>query len=295
MISLKKSYTLLIALLLFGSVSCVRQPEFLYIENVEINGVNKDTLFASLNYVVYNPSKSKVELVNSEMNIYYKEALVGMASLDSLTKMVPKDTMSLPVNLNVSLKELANNYAELLAQDSSLFVVKGQNEVNFIIDGISISTEEEIYMRTKEVLMSQISGQVDNSNHFKLKSVGFNRPKGFRETEFDITMEFQNSLPIDFFINKMDLTFYFDKESQKVSDWVLKEPIEVNSQAFEEVKAKVVTDNLSFLKGFNPKWISGKADFIMKGTIEIEIQGYTFELPIEDEQTIDIRDLLRSR
>lgn len=291
----KRQYIGLLAISMTLLMGCVKQPQFLYVENVEIIGISQDTLDASLDYVIYNPSKSNVELVSSEMNIYYKDNIVGVGILDETTKMIPKDTMALPVRLRVSLNELANNYAELLSQDSSLFVVKGRNEVNYLIDGIKITTQDEIYMNTQEILMSQISGQVDNSNNFRLKSVGVSVSRQLENTEFDITLEFRNQMPIDFTIKKLELSFYFDNSSRKVSDWTLEEPIEVESHAYQDIQATVITDNVNFLRSFSPKWITGKADFIMRGSIALELEGYTFELPIEDEQTIDIRELLRSR
>ncbi len=276
-----------------GVYSCAKKPKFVAIENVEIQGVTDTLLMLRLDYIIYNPNRSKTELKDSEMLIYYKDTLVGKGWLENSTQLSPRDTLRIPVHFEVNIPKLAKYYPELLRYEKAKFNIKGKNEVSFAMSNVKMKFEDQIELDTREIIESQVSKHLQNRDNFKLRKVKMSISPRLGVTHFKTVIQVYNDLPFSYRLDDMQLTFYIKEKSKPIANWKLDELIVMNSMELQELTADVTTNNFNLMSGLNLKWLFlRKVDFIMEGQMEIEMGGYKFTVPIEDSQFIDLSDLV---
>ena len=136
-----------------GVYSCAKKPKFVAIENVEIQGVTDTLLMLRLDYIIYNPNRSKTELKDSEMLIYYKDTLVGKGWLENSTQLSPRDTLRIPVHFEVNIPKLAKYYPELLRYEKAKFNIKGKSKpiANWKLDELIVMNSMELQELTADV------------------------------------------------------------------------------------------------------------------------------------------------
>ncbi|MDC1284268.1 hypothetical protein N8Z19_02530, partial [Saprospiraceae bacterium] len=94
-------------LLFFGSCSNIRSPSIKNIKNAKLTGLNTKTLDFDLDLELFNPNNEALQVKSLKL-----KALIEGVELDAVdqnydTKMLGKSTFLLPVNVGLSLKELA--------------------------------------------------------------------------------------------------------------------------------------------------------------------------------------------
>lgn len=94
-------------LLLFSSCSTIQAPDVKKIRNAKLTGLNTKTLDFDIDLEIFNPNNEALQVKSLKLT-----ALIEGVELDAVdqlfdTKMLGKSTFILPVNVGLSLKELA--------------------------------------------------------------------------------------------------------------------------------------------------------------------------------------------
>ncbi|TAI47336.1 hypothetical protein [Flagellimonas allohymeniacidonis] len=279
--------TLFILILFILMVSCSEKPEFIAIDNVAIKGLKENNLIVDMDYVVYNPNNVKTNLRQSSMSLFYKDSLVGDGFLNEQVSLGANDTIKIPVTCEISLKKLNAYYTELLESDSTVFALKGNGKVSFLLNSFTIALEDKIHLNTKEIILEEINRNLDYGNNFKIRSIATDRLPSLKKTHLKLGMETLNKLPLDYTITQLDLQFYLDKKKGEVALWSLAQPFEQKVGGTSTLPIDVTLNNLDILKQVKFSWLTNqKVNFTIMGDAKIQIQDYAFNIPIKD--TIEI-------
>ncbi|XLS29596.1 LEA type 2 family protein [Flavobacteriaceae bacterium M23B6Z8] len=271
-------------------ISCQKKkPEFLGIDRVSINGLKEEKLLIDIDYSIYNPNNVSTELRQSSMAVFYKDTLVGNGYLYKEIKLPASDTITLPVRCEIELKTLSKYYPELIMQDTSVFSLKGDSKVDFFMSSFNIAIEDQIAINTKEIIHNEITKRLSGGKNFKLKEISFEKLPSFNETEIQLTIGVINSLPFDYELRSMHLTFYDDRMRSKLGSWSLSSPIEQPAETQTEIPVAAKVRNLNMLKqGVFAVLSSKKRKVNIVGTAEILIKGHSFRIPVEESMPINL-------
>lgn len=271
----------------FLVISCSQKPEFVRVGNVAVSGLKDSLLLVHMDYVVYNPNDVKTKLKQSSMNIYYKDSLVGQGYLDKQISLAANDTVKVPVRCEVTLEKLHHYYPELLESESSIFKVKGDSKVSFLLNSFTIDMDDEIQLNTKKIILKEIKKNISQTNNFKIRSIGANKLPSFNKTELNLKVLAKNNLPLEYTIERMELQFYMDKGNEAVAEWTLAEPLVQKALESVDIPIKASLSNLGILKNAKLSWLTQKkVNFNILGSAEININGYQFNVPIKDSLSI---------
>ena len=264
-------------------ISCAKRPEFVAIDNIAILNSKNDTLMVGMDYIVYNPNNVRTKLRQSSMEIYYRDSLVGNGFLKEPIALNANDTIGIPVSCKISLKRLSTFYPELLTSDSSTFELKGNGKVSFMLNSFSIGLDDQIHLNTKEAILTQIEQNLDYGKNFKLRSISSDKLPSLRKTQLRLEMEAINQMPIAYQIDSLELGFYLDKAKESVAHWMLEEPYDQKPMGSQIIPLQVTLNNLDLLKQMKFSWLTDqKVNFVILGEAQVLIEGYRFNVPIED-------------
>lgn len=281
MIQMRKICILLLGLVI--CTSCSKKPKFIQVDNVSILGLKDSLLLVTMDYVVYNPNDVKTKLRQSGMEIFYKDSLVGNGYLDKQINLVANDTLSVPVRFEIAVAKLHKYYPELISSDSTVFSIKGNSRVSFLLNSFTIDMDDEIHLNTKGIIHEQIQKNLSTADNFKIRSISSNRLPSFNRTKLQLQIETNNNLPLDYVINELQLDFYLDKRRAKVANWQLSQPLRQKSLEKALIPVDVTLNNFDILKQAKLSWLTKtEVNFSILGEIEVQIEGYEFRVPIED-------------
>ncbi|WP_340200842.1 LEA type 2 family protein [Ascidiimonas sp. W6] len=284
---MKTKFTFIISFLLL--VSCQKKkPEFLGIDSVVISGLKVDTLLIDINYSIYNPNTVGTKLRQSGMKVYYKDTLVGNGYLYKEIKLPASDTVSLPVRCEIELATLSHYYPELISKDSSVFTLKGNGKVDFFMNSFNIAINDQITLNTQEIIRKEIHKRLSGGGNFKLKEISIQKVPSFNETEMNVTIAVNNTLPFEYTLEQMHLNFYGNGSNNKLGSWNLNTPVQQAAQTQTNIPVVAKMHNLSLLKqGVFAVLSAKKENMKVKGTAIITIKGHAFAIPIEESMPID--------
>jgi LEA14-like dessication related protein len=116
---------LLVLLLLAACKSPVKEPEFVAARNFRVGklGLKQTSVFMTLDYI--NPNPIGLTLENADLEVYLEGRYVGRTTLDSTIRIPAKDTFSIPVKLDVDMKNALPN----------LFKAGFNGEVEMVLKG----------------------------------------------------------------------------------------------------------------------------------------------------------------
>tara|TARA_R110001583_G_scaffold60219_5_gene179024 strand:+ start:1274 stop:2002 length:729 start_codon:yes stop_codon:yes gene_type:complete len=240
-----------------------------------------------MDYVVFNPNDVKSTLKQSSMDISYRDSLVGHGFLDQQISLAANDTVKVPVRCEITLKKLHKYYPELLQSDSSVFKVKGNSKVSFLLNSFTIDMDDEIQLNTYEIIRSEISKNITGPNNFKISSIGASKLPSFSNTELNLQILAKNNLPLDYTIEQMDLRFFMDMDNEAIAQWTLAEPLYQKALNTGSIPINASLSNWGILKNAKLSWLTKKkVIFNIKGNAAIKIRGYRFNVPIQDTVSI---------
>lgn len=272
-----------IIILAFLVTSCSQKPEFVRIGNVAVSGLKDSLLLVRMDYVVYNPNDVKTKLKQSSMDIFYKDALVGQGFLDKQISLAANDTVKVPVRCEITMRKLHKYYPELLASESSIFEVKGDSKVSFLLNSFTIDMDDEIQLNTKEIIHNEIKKNISKANNFKIRSITASKLPTFSKTELNLQVLAKNNLPLAYTIEQMELKFFIDGSDVTVAEWTLAEPLVQKALETVNIPIKASLSNLGILKNAKLSWLTQKKiNFNILGNADVKIYGYQFNIPIKD-------------
>ena len=284
----------LIGLMLTLIFSCSEKPEFIKIDNVIIDGIKDSLMEVRMDYVVYNPNNVKTKLKKSGMSLYYKDVLVGEGYLNKQISLKANDTIRVPVKCNIQLDKLSKFYPEMLYSDATAFGIKGENKIGFLLNSFTIDVDETIYLNTKEIIKKEINKNIGTTDNFKIKTVSVNSLPTLNKTNFKIVIEAKNKLSFDYEINQMELQFFLDsKAKESIASWTQDGVISQRAFQTTDIPIEVTVDNFNVLKNTKISMLFKKGiDFIVVGEVQIKIQEYVFNVPINDKMQIEIKKFI---
>lgn len=274
--------------------SCAQDPEFIKIDNIIVNGIKDSLMEVRMDYVVFNPNSVKTKLKQSGMSLYYKDAYVGEGYLENQINLKANDTIRVPVLCNIKLDKLSRFYPEMLISDTTAFNIKGENKIGFLLNSFSIDVDEKIHLNTRQIIKNEINKNLGNTNNFKIKAVAINSIPTLDKSNFKITIAAKNNLAFDYEIHQMELQFFLDKEAKEpIAKWSQDKIIFQKAFQTTDIPLEVVVDNMNTIKNSDITMLfKKKIDFIVVGQVQIKIQNYVFDVPINDNMKIDIKKFI---
>ncbi|QCX38344.1 hypothetical protein FF125_07830 [Aureibaculum algae] len=274
--------------------SCAQNPEFIKIDNIVVKGIKDSLMEVHMDYVVFNPNNVKTKLKQSGMSLYYKDAYVGEGFLENQISLKPNDTIRVPVLCNIKLDKLSKFYPEMLISDTTAFNIKGENKIGFLFNSFTIDVDEKIYLNTREIIKKEINKNLGNTSNFRIKTVSINSLPTLDKTNFKITILAKNNLDFDYEIHQMELQFFLDdKAKEPIANWSQDKVISQKALSSTEIPLEVVVDNMNTLKNSSVTMLFKKEiDFIVVGQVQIKIQNYVFDVPINDNMKMDIKKFI---
>lgn len=271
--------------------ACSKKPNFIRIDNISINGIKDSIMQIGMDYVVYNPNDVKTKLEESGMSLYYKDSLVGKGHLNKEIPLKANDTIKVPVVCNIQLDKLSQFYPEMLNSNATPFKIKGENKVGLLFNSFTIDVDETIHLDTKGIIEKEVNKNLRQQDNFKIKTVVINSLPGLKKNRFQIIIETTNNLPFDYEINKLQLDFYMNnRTNESVATWNQNEVIYQKSYQKTNIPIEVEVDNFNMLKNMNVSmFFKSKIDLIIAGQVEIKIQDYIFNVPINDTMKVDVK------
>ncbi len=94
---------------------------------IEKLGFNNSTVGLDIEY--YNPNNFRMQLRNTNLDIFINGKLFGHSSTDTLIQIPRRDTFSLPVQFNVNMQSLYENAMNTLFGKEVLIRVTGKIKV----------------------------------------------------------------------------------------------------------------------------------------------------------------------
>ncbi len=279
---------ILILLTLAGTLaSCSEKPEFVRVGNVSLVGLKDSLILVNMDYVVYNPNNVRTKLRQSGMQIFYKDALVGHGFLDRQIALAANDTIEVPVRCEIVLDKLNTYYPELLASDSTVFHIKGNGRISFLLNSFTIDMDDEIQLNTKKIIHEEIKKNLGYKDNFKIRSISSDKLPSLSETSLKLQVEARNNLPLDYEISQMKLRFFLDQRKGAVAEWELAEPVKQKANGFSNIPVDVTLSNFDILKQIKFSWLTNKkVNFNILGEVAVKVQEYEFNIPVQDSLTL---------
>lgn len=94
-------------LLLFSSCSNIQSPDIRDIKNAKLTGLNTKTLDFDVDLELFNPNNEALQVKSLKLTALIEGVELDAVDQDFDTKMLGQSTFLLPVNVGLSLKELA--------------------------------------------------------------------------------------------------------------------------------------------------------------------------------------------
>lgn len=94
-------------LLLFSSCSDIQSPDVRDIKNAKLTGLNTKTLDFDIDLELFNPNQEALQVKSLKLTALVEGVQLDAVDQDYDTKMLGKSNFLLPVNVGLSLRELA--------------------------------------------------------------------------------------------------------------------------------------------------------------------------------------------
>ncbi|GAA3614868.1 LEA type 2 family protein [Flavivirga amylovorans] len=276
---MKKLVTYLIIIIALSS--CGKKPDFVAIENVEVESIKDSVINVKMNYVVFNSNAVKSKLEQANLKIYFQDKVVGKGYLNQTVLLSPKDTISVPIKFELNLKQLSKFYPILLESDSSEFYMESNSKIKVMLKTFSVKGKETIFLDTKNIIKSELNNRFNNSENFKVKGVSVDKIPTLNESSFNINVQANNNLPFDYKVERLELTFY--NASSQVAKWQLQQSFLQKAHKTTSIPITITVNNLNLLKNADMSWfVKKEIEFDIKGKAVIIVNGYEFNIPVED-------------
>ncbi|HEX5023667.1 MAG TPA: LEA type 2 family protein [Agriterribacter sp.] len=134
----------------FNLVSCrdVVAPEYINVDNIQVNATSLTNTNLSANVRLYNPNKSNLTFKSGSLDIFVDNRLLGHTELDSTIYIAKLDTFHIPVLVHVNFSNIIGNAFSLGLKDSVLLRIEGKMKVGksgvFVTRPVRYETRERL-------------------------------------------------------------------------------------------------------------------------------------------------------
>ena len=111
-----KAIKMYVLLLFIGVCSCKAPKDFVYVEtrNFKMKDCGFDKTTLSMDLRLYNPNKFRCQIKDVDIDVYMNGNSLGKMNAAGKYPFPKLDTASLPVSLNISMKNILPNAFQLL-------------------------------------------------------------------------------------------------------------------------------------------------------------------------------------
>ena len=127
----KNLYLLTLAFCLFGLSFCKRpkEPDYIDFQHLRLAKAGLDQSRITFDLRYYNPNNFRMQLKEARVDVYFNDKFVGNSVLDTLIEIPKADTFLIPVAMDVKLKSLLANAAQLLLNPDVMVKLNGNAKV----------------------------------------------------------------------------------------------------------------------------------------------------------------------
>jgi len=125
----KKLMYVAAVLFVFMSCSSPKSLEYRDYHNFSIDKLGFNSSSVSMDIRYYNPNNFRMQLRNTDLDIFINGKLFGHSSSDTLIQIPRKDTFDLPVRFNVNMQTVYQNALNTLLGKEVLLRVSGKIKV----------------------------------------------------------------------------------------------------------------------------------------------------------------------
>lgn len=134
----------------FMSCSSPKGLEYRDYRNLKVEKLGFDNSTVSLNIQYYNPNNFRMQLRNTDLDIFINGKLFGHSSTDTLIQIPRKDTFSLPVKFDVNMQTVYQNALNTLFGKEVLLRIAGKIKVGkasvFMYFPVNYESKERFFL-----------------------------------------------------------------------------------------------------------------------------------------------------
>jgi LEA14-like dessication related protein len=127
----KSLYILSLACCLFGLSFCKKpkEPDYIDFQHLRLAKAGLDQSRITFDLRYYNPNNFGMQLKSAQVDVFFNDKFVGHSALDTLIEIPKADTFLIPVSMDVKLKNLLANAAQLLLNPDVMVRLNGNAKV----------------------------------------------------------------------------------------------------------------------------------------------------------------------
>jgi LEA14-like dessication related protein len=125
----KKFVTVFSALVVFMSCSSPKALEYREYHNFSVEKLGYSNSTIKIDLVYFNPNNFRMQLRNTDLDIFINGKLLGHSSTDTLIPIPKRDTFSLPVMFDVNMQSLYQNALNTLLGKEVTLKVSGKVKI----------------------------------------------------------------------------------------------------------------------------------------------------------------------
>lgn len=270
---------------------CVKQPEFIDVQNIRVVGLRDSTVSVSLVYTAYNQNRISTRLVESQVDLYYDGKLVGTGSLDSVISLPKSDTIHVPMTCQINLKSLGKYFPTILKQETSQFSFRGYGKAKAWFGAASMKFNDQVSIDVRSTVRKEINRLVSDRDNFNIKKFDFHLGSG-GGANAKVLVEWKNTLPFAYQIVQQKFDVGFKGNSKSASTYESDTLMQVNEGQRFTIPLQINFNNLDQLIGSGISFLfSGKVDMWIDGNVTLRVADETFELPVNANKSIRIGSL----
>lgn len=131
---------LLLPLLLLFSCK-TKDLEYLSFDNLKVTKLGFPTTYVNVEVTCYNPNRFGGKLESLESDVFFEDAFLGKARIDSAIQVPKKDTFQIPVNLEVKTGATLNKLIQVLgtASDTTKLGIRLEGNARMRKSGIVVN------------------------------------------------------------------------------------------------------------------------------------------------------------
>jgi len=282
-------YTILTLLPLFNLIvcaGCVKDPELIDIDSVEIVSLVDSVLEANVWCLVRNPNGVNATVKNITADLDINGAFVGKIDQQTAISIEKKQTAKVKLHAFIQLEKMSAIFPDLLKQELTPVKMTGTARIDAGPADFNKKLNITKELPVQEMLEKLIEKQFSGNNTIQLKKIAF-RKAGILHSELFVESAVTNPLGIDFELDKLELDIYLEPGGNPIAKWVNAEEASVPMKSGTETLVSGVTkvDNVAmFSKGMMSFLF--KKEAIVRGIASISLQKNRFDIPFN--QTVAI-------
>lgn len=125
----KKIVGIFLVVLVFMSCSSPKALEYREYHNFSVEKLGYSNSTIKLDLVYFNPNNFRMQLRNTDLDIFINGKLFGHSSTDTLIPIPKRDTFSLPVMFDVNMQSLYQNALNALLGREVIVKVSGKVKI----------------------------------------------------------------------------------------------------------------------------------------------------------------------